>query len=130
MKKIPLKLPTIGMFMNGYPLFQYILPFTIHFFLKSCPYQNEVLEKYYVLTRQSYKCFESAKIKLSPKLFSRDNLGSMAIFFPSAVRLVNDRCESFLWQVGHETMTFFIFFEYERLEERMMVSVFAPTSYH
>ena len=43
MKKIPLKLPTIGMFMNGYPLFQYILPFTIHFFLKSCPYQNEAL---------------------------------------------------------------------------------------
>ena len=40
MKKIPFKLPTLGMFMNGYPIFQYILPYTVNFFLKTCPFQN------------------------------------------------------------------------------------------
>lgn len=35
MKKIPLKLPTIAMSINSYPIFEYILPFTINFFLPS-----------------------------------------------------------------------------------------------
>ena len=89
MKKIPLKLPTVGMFLNEYPLFQYILPFTIHFFLKICPFQNEVLENYYVLTRQSYRCFESSKFKLSPRLFPTKNIANLTIFFPFAVKLIN-----------------------------------------
>ena len=113
MRKVPLKLPTIAVFMNGYALFQYILPFTINFFLRPCPFPQEALENYYLLTRNSYRSFESEKVRLSPKLFP-GGPSSIQAFFPSAIRLVSEQKESFLWQVSHGEVSFFIFFEFDK----------------
>lgn len=135
MRKIPLKLPTIAMSINSYFIFQYILPFTINFFLPSCPSQSEVLTNYNNLVRQTYKCFTSRSFQCSRTLFPSKDMNSILIYFPCSIKIGGySGKDVYLWQVKDRNSVFFVIFENEIREEELTVKIYSSMvfdeSYH
>ena len=129
MRKIPMHLPTLSLYINRTLFLEYTLPFSINFFLKSCPYSHIALENYQQLRNSRYRCFISDSFKLSPTLFPRDEAWRIKSLLPTCALLTSDeKKESYLWQISHQFSLLMVVLDYSRDTKKMEIKVCTPSS--
>lgn len=112
MKKIALKLPVICFYINEYHIYDYILPYTINFYLQIEPNQIETLKFYHQLSTKTHICFCTNKLECSEVLFPQRQLQNLLVYFPNCLKLAKslDGRDIYLWEVRYVVMRMLLIF--------------------